>query len=74
MLSCSCPKCSTYGKASYCVNDIVDEGKAAYVKSWEEYKLNHKKSVFWFKFSLWAGGIGLALPLVVGVISTLSKI
>lgn len=73
MLACSCPKCSTYGKSSYCVNDIVEEGRADYVKSWNEYKLNHKKSVFWLKFSLWAGGICLSLPILLGMITTLSK-
>lgn len=73
MLACFCPKCSTYGKASYCVNDIVEEGRAAYVKSWNEYKKTHKKTVFWVKFSLWAGGICLSLPILVGVVRTLSN-
>lgn len=74
MLACSCPKCSTYGKASYCVNDIVEEGRADYVKTWDKYKRTHKKPVFWFKFALWTGGVCFTIPIVMGFIKTFSTI
>ena len=61
MIACSCPKCSTYGNASYCINEIIDTGR----KNAENYD---KKAMFWLKFSLWAAGLVLALPLIIAVI------
>lgn len=66
MIACSCPKCSTYGKASYCLNDIIDKGR-------ENAEIYDKKSIFWLKFSLWSAGIFLALPLIVAIFKMVAK-
>jgi hypothetical protein len=66
MIACSCPKCSTYGNASYCINDIIDEGKA-------EYESSRKKSDFWMKFSLCAAGIFCSIPVVIRILDYFVK-
>lgn len=66
MIACSCPKCSTYGNASYCINDIIDKGR-------ESAEIYDKKSMFWLKFALWAAGMVLALPLIVAIFEVVSK-
>lgn len=63
---CSCPKCSTYGNASYCINEIVEKGRAN-IKDFD------KKSLFWLNFSLWSAGIVLALPLIIGILEFIIK-
>jgi hypothetical protein len=65
MIACSCPKCSTYGNASYCINDIIDESR----KKAETYD---KKSMFWLKFAIWSAGIFLALPLIIAILKMVS--
>lgn len=66
MIACSCPKCSTYGNASYCINDIIDDGR----KKAENYD---KKSMFWLKIAVWSAGICLALPLIIGILKVVTK-
>jgi hypothetical protein len=60
MIACSCPKCSTYGNASYCINAIIDESR-------EDIKKFDKRSLFWLKFSIWSAGFILALPLIIAI-------
>ncbi len=65
MIACSCPKCSTYGNASYCINAIIDQGR-------EDIKKFDKKSLFWLKFSMWSAGSILALPLIIAILKMVS--
>lgn len=66
MIACSCPKCSTYGNASYCINDIIDEGRA-------EYAATHANKPFWMSISLWLACSVCLVPVVIRIADAISK-
>jgi hypothetical protein len=66
MIACSCPKCSTYGNASYCINDIIDDGR-------KKAEIYDKQSMFCLNFAIWSAGIVLALPLIIGILQVVTK-
>lgn len=66
MIACSCPKCSTYGNASYCINDIIDVGRA-------EYAATHANKPVWISISLWFAGAVCLVPIVIRIADAISK-
>lgn len=66
MIACSCPKCSTYGNASYCINDIIDEGRA-------EYAATRANKPVWMSISLWFAGAVCLVPIVIRIADAISK-
>ena len=65
MIACSCPKCSTYGNASYCVNDIIDQGRA-------EYAATTGSKPLWQSVSLWFAGSLCLVPIVIRIADAIS--
>lgn len=59
MITCSCSKCSTYGNAAYCINEIIDKGRSEYEAT--------SKPLFWNNFTVGVVVSVCAIPVIIRI-------